>query len=94
MHQGTLRHRATIHMHFLVMLPARPPRRSAPAETHPARAAAFESDPLTKMARITSISDKPAAPSTTTSHHRTLLHEVTRRPLGTYTDFVKMIHLR
>ena len=50
------------------------------------RAAAFESDPLTKMARIISISDNPAASSTTASHHRTLLHEVTRRPLRSYTD--------
>ena len=50
------------------------------------RAAAFESDPRTKMAGTTSINENAAVSSTTASHHRTLLHEVTRRPLRSYTD--------
>ena len=38
------------------------------------------------MARTTSINDNAAVSSTTANHHRTLLHEVTRRPLQSSTD--------
>jgi len=48
------------------------------------RAAAFESDPRTKMARTTSINDNATVSSTTPSHHRTLLHKVTRRRMVSY----------
>jgi hypothetical protein len=41
------------------------------------------------MARTTSVNDNAAVSSTTASHHRTLLHEVTRRPLRSYTDIRK-----
>src|SRR5262249_50536765 len=36
------------------------------------------------MARTTSINDDAAVSSTTAIHHRTLLHEVTRRPLRSF----------